>query len=103
MSDKPLEIQELSDKFQKTSQPSRRIMYEREFTKYLASKLEQYNIPTHTIMEIAQYAMVGTSLVVVDEVNEANTRMDKAYRKYIDRLEKEVRNYQARKGKTKNE
>lgn len=103
MSDKPLEITELHAEFWKESQPTRKQMYEREFTKYLASKLEPYNIPTHIFMEIAQYAMVGTSLVVSDEVNTEIRRVDKDYRNYISRLEKELYNYQARKGNAKNE
>lgn len=69
MSDKALEINELAHEFWKASQPTRKELYEREFTKYLTSKLEQYNIPIHIVMEIAQYAMVGTMLVVTDEVN----------------------------------
>ena len=82
MSDKPLEINEFIAKFWKESHPTRKQMYEREFTKYLASKLEQYSIPTHTIMEIAQYAMTGTILVVYDEVYEANHRIEKLYKSY---------------------
>lgn len=77
MSDKALEINELAHEFWKASQPTRKELYEREFTKYLTSKLEQYNIPIHIVMEIAQYAMVGTMLVVTDEVN---AEIEKFYR-----------------------
>ena len=71
MSDKTLEIQELFDKFWKEKHPRRKDVYKEELTMYLLSKLSQYNIPTHTIMEIAQYAIVGTMLLVSDEVDEA--------------------------------
>lgn len=103
MSDKPFEINELVAEFWKESQPTRKQLYEREFTKYLTSKLEKYNIPIHTIMEIAQYAMVGTSLVVSDEVTTETRRMDKEYRRYIGRLEKEYKAYYTKKGNLKNE
>lgn len=45
--------------------------FQSEITEYLTSKLEMYNIPKHTIMEIAQYVMQGTALVANDEVRRA--------------------------------
>lgn len=49
-------------------------VYQNEITKYLASKLVEYNVPIHTIMEIAQYAMYATALVSNNELRE-NCRM----------------------------
>ena len=45
--------------------------FQSEITEYLTSKLFKYNVPNHTIMEIAQYCMSGTTLVAKDEVRRA--------------------------------
>ena len=45
--------------------------YQSEITEYMVSKLSSYNVPIHTIMEIAQYCFSCTLLVANDEVRRA--------------------------------
>lgn len=59
--------------------------YQSEIVEYMTSKLKDYNVPIHTIMEIAQYCMQATVLVSNDEVRRAyrywNNAMKKSARK----------------------
>jgi hypothetical protein len=55
--------------------------YQNEIIEYLSSKLSIYNVPKYTIMEIAQYCMSGTLLVVNDEVR-------KEYKKWNKQMER---------------
>ncbi len=45
--------------------------YQNEIIEYIESKLSDYDIPKHTIMEIAQYCFSCTLLVANDEVRRA--------------------------------
>ena len=45
--------------------------YQSEITEYMTSKLAAYDVPMHTIMEIAQYCFSCTLLVANDEVRRA--------------------------------
>jgi predicted RNase H-like nuclease (RuvC/YqgF family) len=55
--------------------------YQNEITEYMVSKLAEYNVPIHTIMEITQYCFQGTLLVAHDEVRRAYRHWSKRDRK----------------------
>lgn len=66
-----MEVKRLIESLSKERDAKCQFAYQEEITKYLCSKLEPYNVPDHIIMEIAQYAMVGTLIVSNAEVREA--------------------------------
>ena len=51
--------------------------YQNEIIDYLTSKLENYNVPKCTIMEIAQYCYTATIYTANDEVRRAYRHWDK--------------------------
>lgn len=55
--------------------------YQSEITDYIASKLENYNVPICTVMEIAQYCYQATLLTANNEVRRAYRLLDKHERK----------------------
>lgn len=55
--------------------------YQDDLLKYLVSKLEGSNIPASTLMEIAQFAMVQTHIVVQDEIIRANKEWNRQMRR----------------------
>lgn len=55
--------------------------YQNEIIEYMASKLEDYNVPKHIIMEVAQYCYSATMLVSNDEVRRAYRHWEKQFKK----------------------
>ena len=55
--------------------------YAREITEYLTSKLADYNVPIHTIMEIAQYCFTATYHIANTEVRRACKQYENAMRR----------------------
>ena len=51
--------------------------YQNEIIEYMSSKLADYNVPIHTIMEVAQYCYSATMLVSNDEVRRAYRHWEK--------------------------
>lgn len=61
----------LSEKLRIAKKYSRKQAFQEELLAYLDDKLAKYNVPTHEIMEIVQYMMIGNDFVVRDEVERA--------------------------------
>ena len=55
--------------------------YQNEIIEYMTSKLEDCNVPKHTIMEVAQYCYSATLLVANDEVRRFHRLWEKQQRK----------------------
>lgn len=68
--DKKNEIAELLKKFEVAKPKDYWGKYQDEITNYITSKLAKYDVPLHTMMEIAQYAMCATALVSNNELRE---------------------------------
>lgn len=60
--------------------------YQKEIADYLSSKLKTYNVPKYVVMEIVQYCVTNTILVVSNEIQ-------KAYQQYK-RQVRRVRQYE---------
>lgn len=70
-------------KRQRTKRPKTRFdTYQTDLVEYLLNKLEGSNIPASTIMEIAQYAMLQTHIVVQDELYRASKEWSRRARRY---------------------
>ena len=59
--------------------------YQKDITEYLKSKLEGYNVPLCTVMEIAQYCVTQTILVSNDEIRRAYEYWEKQVKKDLRR------------------
>lgn len=56
--------------------------YQADLVEYLLSKLDGSNVPASTVMEIAQYAMLQTHIVVQDELYRASKEWNRQARRY---------------------
>ena len=59
----------------KSRPQTRQEQYASNLVDYLTSKLQPYDVPMHILMEIAQFAMTETVLVVHDELTREMRRM----------------------------
>ena len=66
------DLTRLVQKISKEKPLSRKEIYQKELSEYLTSKLSKYNVPIHEILEIVQYAAVGTQLVLNAEVEQVH-------------------------------
>lgn len=64
--------------------------YQADLLEYLLSKLEGSNVPASTLMEIAQFAMVQTHIVVQDEIYRANKEWNRQMRKHTTRPRSDI-------------
>ena len=69
-------------KRQRAERPKTRFdTYQADLVEYLLSKLKGSNIPASTLMEIAQFAMVQTHIVVQDELYRASKEWSRQARR----------------------
>ena len=66
-----IDVEQINEeiKRQREKRPKTRFdTYQADLLEYLLSKLEGSNVPASTLMEIAQFAMLQTHIVVNDEI-----------------------------------
>lgn len=64
--------------------------YQNEIIEYMTSKLAEFNVPVHTIMEIAQYCYSATLFVSNDEVRRAFRHWENQQKRSIKRNRREI-------------
>ena len=70
-------------KRQREERPKTRFdTYQADLIEYLLSKLEGSNVPASTLMEIAQFAMLQTQIVVQDELYRASKEWSRQQRRF---------------------
>lgn len=74
-------IQEEIQRLRKQRPKTRFDTYQADLVEYLISKLEGSSVPVSTIMEIAQFAMRQTQIVVFDEVYRAQKEWNRQIRR----------------------
>lgn len=75
---------QLFEKLKMAKKYSRNQAFQEELLAYLPDKLKKYDIPIYEFMEIVQYIMIGTNIVVNDEV-------EKAYRHWNSQAKRGIR------------
>lgn len=80
------EIKEAFERAKEIREAKRPInTYQNDITDYLKSKLEGYNVPLCTVMEIAQYCVTQTIVVSNDELRRAYEYWEKQVKKEMHR------------------
>jgi hypothetical protein len=64
-------VNRLGEKLKLAGKYSRRNAFQEELIEYIQSKFAKYDIPTHELMEVVQYILIGNDFVVRDEVDRA--------------------------------
>lgn len=84
--DEKLTLDELCERAKERREEKRPInTYQNDITEYLKSKLEGYNVPLCTVMEIAQYCVTQTIIVSNDELRRAYKYWEREVRKGMSR------------------
>ena len=79
-----IDIEQIKEeiKRQREQKPKTRFdTYQADLVEYLLSKLEGSNVPASTLMEIAQFAMLQTHIVVQDELYRASKEWSRQARR----------------------
>lgn len=76
------EFEKIKEQFKNHKPKSRFETYQSDLLNYLISKLEGSNVSASTLMEIAQFAMYQTAIVVNDEVRRACKEMRRETRTF---------------------
>lgn len=84
--DEKTTLNELCERAKERREAKRPInTYQNDITEYLKSKLEGYNVPLCTVMEIAQYCVTQTIIVSNDELRRAYEYWERQVKKEMHR------------------